>query len=95
MPPPSFTVKVLLEADDQLSKAVAYARTQMQSLGDTGVREAGRLESSFAVLSSALKRALGIAIFEAGNYLQDFLAGSVKAFAEFEAAAARLAASTA
>ncbi|MEM0384483.1 MAG: phage tail tape measure protein [Candidatus Caldarchaeum sp.] len=95
MPPPSFTVKVLLEADDQLSKAVAYARTQMQSLGDTGVREAGRLESSFAVLSSALNRALGIAIFEAGNYLQDFLSGSVKAFAEFEAAAVRLAASTA
>ncbi|MEM4185893.1 MAG: phage tail tape measure protein [Candidatus Caldarchaeum sp.] len=95
MPLPHFTVKVLLEADDNLSKAVAYARAQLQQLGDVGAREAGRLESSFTILSSALKRALGIAIFEAGSYLQDFLKSSLKAFAEFESSAVRLASLTA
>lgn len=91
MPPPNFTVKVLLKAEDQLVKTIAYARAQLAMLGETGVREAGRLQSSFEVLGSALKRALGIALFEAGSYLQDFVAGSVKAFAEFESAAVRLA----
>ncbi|MCX8201687.1 MAG: phage tail tape measure protein [Candidatus Caldarchaeum sp.] len=91
MPPPNFTVKVLLKAEDQLVKTIAYARSQLAMLGETGVREAGRLESSFEILGSALKRAFGIALFEAGNYLQDFISGSVRAFAEFEASAVRLA----
>ncbi|MCS6770372.1 MAG: phage tail tape measure protein [Candidatus Caldarchaeum sp.] len=95
MPAPNFTVRVLLEADDQLSKAVAYAKSQIQHMGDVGAREAGRLENAFTVVSSALKRALGIAVFEAGSRLQSFLEGSVKAFAEFEASAVRLASSTA
>jgi hypothetical protein len=33
MPPPNYTVEVLLKAEDNLSKAFAYARSQLQSFG--------------------------------------------------------------
>uniref|UniRef100_A0A7C4I5Q6 Phage tail tape measure protein n=3 Tax=Caldiarchaeum subterraneum TaxID=311458 RepID=A0A7C4I5Q6_CALS0 len=91
VPLPNFSVKVLLEAEDNLAKTLAYARAQLESFGDVGVREAGRLGSAFEVLGSALSRALGIAFYQAGAYLQDFLRGSIQAFTEFEAAATRLA----
>lgn len=61
VPLPNFSVKVLLEAEDNLAKTLAYARAQLESLGDVGVREAGRLGSAFDVLGSALSRAFGIA----------------------------------
>jgi TP901 family phage tail tape measure protein len=95
MPPPNYTVEVLLKAEDNLSKALAYARSQLQSFGEAGVREAGRLESSFESLSTAVGRLFKLAVIEAGDYLRSFLSSSMDAFARFEASAVRLAALTA
>jgi TP901 family phage tail tape measure protein len=95
MPPPNYTVEVLLRAEDNLSKALAYARSQLQSFGEAGVREAGRLESSFESLSTAVGRLFKLAVIEAGDYLRSFLSSSTDAFARFEASAVRLASLTA
>ncbi|MEM0441106.1 MAG: hypothetical protein QXF45_04940 [Candidatus Caldarchaeum sp.] len=84
MAQPNFTVKVLLKAENQLVKTIAYAKTQLHALGDAGIREAEKLSSAFGVFSGALKRGLGIALFEVGTRLQDFVTGCVKAFAKFE-----------
>jgi hypothetical protein len=81
MPPPNYTVEVLLKAEDNLSKALAYARSQLQSFGEAGVREAGRLESSFESLSTAVSRLFKLAVIEAGDYLRSFLSSSMDAFA--------------
>jgi len=85
----------LLKAEDSLSKALAYARSQLQSFGEAGVREAGRLESSFESLSKAVGRLFKLAVIEAGDYLRSFLSSSMDAFARFEASAVRLASLTA
>ena len=82
----------MLKAEDNLSKALAYVRSQLQSLGDVGVRESGRLETSLANLSSAATRLFGAVLFEASENLRAFLVSSLDAFAKFESGAARLAA---
>ncbi|MEM4417829.1 MAG: phage tail tape measure protein, partial [Nitrososphaerota archaeon] len=87
-----YNVKVVLEAEDHLTKALAYTQIRLRELGVTGAEEGRRLQNTFGAIGAALERAIGIGIYQSAEMLKRFVTDSVAAFARFESASVRLAA---